>query len=72
MVNVNNTSSDFQKITCGVPQGSILVPLLCLCYVSDMSMSISGECKLMLCADDSAILYSHKDPRVNLSHAVSG
>ena len=64
MVNVNNTSSDFQKITCGVPQGSILGPLLFLCYVNDMSMSISGECKLMLYADDSAILYSHKDPRV--------
>ena len=48
------------KITCGVPQGSILGPLLFLCYVNDMSMSISGECKLMLYADDSAILYSHK------------
>ena len=79
MVNVNNTSSDFQKITCGVPQGSILGPLLFLCYVNDMSMSISGECKLMLYADNSAILYSHKDPRViserlvkSLSHAVSG
>ena len=64
MVNVNNTSSDFQKITCGVPQGSILGPLHFLCYVNDMSRSISGECKLMLYADDSAILYSHKDPRV--------
>ena len=64
MVNVNNTSSDFQKITCGVPKGCILGPLLFLCYVNDMSMSISGECKLMLYADDIAILYSHKDPRV--------
>ena len=64
MVNVNYTSSDFQKITCGVLQGSILGPLLFLCYVNDMSMSISGECKLMLYADDSAILYLHKDPRL--------
>ena len=29
-----------------------------------MVATISGECKLMLYADDSAILYSHKDPRV--------
>ena len=64
MINVNNTSSDLQKITCGVPQGSILGPLLFLCYVNDMSMNISDECKLMLYADDSAILYSHTDPRV--------
>ena len=59
IVNVNNTSSDFQKMTCGVPQGSTLGPLLFLCYVNDMS--ICGECKLILYADNSAILCSHKD-----------
>ena len=64
MVDVNNTSSDFRKIICGVSKGSILSPLLFLCYVSDMRMSISGECKLILYANDSAILYSHKNPRV--------
>jgi hypothetical protein len=29
-----------------------------------MSISISKKCKLILYADDSAILYSHKDPDV--------
>ena len=29
-----------------------------------MSISISSKCKLMLYADDSAILFSHKDPDV--------
>lgn len=52
------------NITCGVPQGSILGPLLFLCYVNDMSISISSQCKLVLYADDSAILFSHKDPHV--------
>ena len=46
------------------PQGSILGPLLFLCYVTDMSISISESCKLILYADDSAILYSHKNPDV--------
>ena len=63
-VNVNDTESDPSLVTCGVPQGSILGPLLFLCYINDMELSISSECKLLLYADDSAILYSNKDPRV--------
>ena len=63
-VQVNGNLSDASPITCGVPQGSILGPLLFLCYVNDMTISISSECKLLLYADDSAILFSHKDPEV--------
>ena len=63
-VSVNNTMSQFEEIACGVPQGSILGPLLFLCYVNDMSTSISSKCKLILYADDSAILFSHKDPEI--------
>ena len=50
-VPVNGNVSDSSPITCGVPQGSILGPLLFLCYVNDMTISISPECKLMLYAD---------------------
>lgn len=64
IVNVNNAMSESMNITCGVPQGSILGPLLFLCYVNDMSISISKKCKLILYADDSTILFSHKDPDV--------
>lgn len=61
-MNVNGTESTFSNITCGVPQGSILGPLLFLCYVNDMAISINSDCKLLLYADDSTILFSHKDP----------
>ena len=64
IVHVNDTESDPSIVTCGVPQGSILGPLLFLCYINDMELSISPESKLLLYADDSAILYSHKDPKV--------
>ena len=45
-------------VPCGVPQGSILGPLLFLIYVDDMEASVS--CKLILYADDSALLVSGK------------
>ena len=53
------TFSSCENITCGVPQGSILGPLLLLIYVNDMS-SVIGN-KLLLYADDSAILVADKD-----------
>ena len=63
-VHINNVSSDPGFVTCGVPQGSILGPLLFLIYVNDMSISIDQDCKLILYADDSAIFFAHKDPVV--------
>ena len=58
------TYSDSSQITCGVPQGGILGPLLFLCCVNYMEISISPVCKLLSYADDSAILFSHKHPEV--------
>ena len=62
LVSIDGISSDFQKISCGVPQGSILGPLLYLCYSNDMVSSVRN--KLLLYADDSVILVSNKDPQV--------
>ena len=62
-VHINNVSSDPGYVTCGVPQGSILGPLLFLIYVNDMPISLDSECKLILYADDSAILFSHKEKK---------
>ena len=64
IVDVNNTFSSPDGVKCGVPQGSILGPLLFLCYVNDMTIGISKDTKLLLYADDSAIIFSHKNPDV--------
>ena len=53
VVIANDTMSEPQTVTCGVPQGSILGPSFFLCYVNDMPISV--QCKLLLYADDSAL-----------------
>ena len=60
VVEANDTLSEAGIVNCGVPQGSILGPLLFLCYINDMPMSL--KCKLLLYADDSALLISGKEP----------
>ena len=59
IVNVENDYSDPGELNCGVPQGSILGPLLFLLYVNDMPQAI--ECDLLLYADDSVLLFTHEN-----------
>ena len=58
VTDVGGIFSDPKVVPCGVPQGSILGPLLFLIYVNDMEASVS--CKLILYADDSALLVTGK------------
>ena len=62
IVNIKDKYSSPGAVTCGVPQGSILGPLLFLLYVNDMKQAIKSE--LLLYADDSCILMQHKDVKV--------
>ncbi|VVC42488.1 Reverse transcriptase domain [Cinara cedri] len=56
-VRINNTLSDEIIITTGVPQGTVLSPILYIIYVSSLShLNIHG--KLFSYADDRAILVS--------------
>lgn len=55
--------SDIQDIGFGVPQGSVLGPLLFLIYINNIVAytSTSPEVELKLFADDTAILISHSN-----------
>ena len=56
----NSYQSESHDIICGVPQGSILGPLLFLLYVNDIT-NASNVLEFVLFADDTTILYSHKN-----------
>ena len=58
-VNLNQTFSEPGDLLCGVPQGSILGPLLFLLYVNDMPQSVN--CELLLYADDTCLIFQHND-----------
>ena len=60
-VEYNGIHSKPQIITCGVPQGSILGPLLFLLYINDLA-SVSTKIFSLLFADDSNLFLSGKNP----------
>ena len=58
-VSSNSNHSKLLRISCGVPQGSILGPLLFLLYINDLA-TVSNVIKTILFADDTSLFHSDK------------
>ena len=61
-VSLEGISSEYRDISCGVPQGSILGPLLFLLYINDMHKAVKHSLMHHF-ADDTNLLCSDKDPK---------
>ena len=53
----SSITSDKDKVLAGVPQGSILGPILFISFTADLAMEMN-ECKVVAYADDAALLVS--------------
>ncbi|KAK9878397.1 hypothetical protein WA026_021705 [Henosepilachna vigintioctopunctata] len=54
---INNCTSDRRNVSIGVPQGSILGPLLYLLYVHSLKF-LRLQCEHFMYADDTALVFS--------------
>lgn len=57
---INGTKSYLKNVQAGVPQGSILGPLLFLIYINDLVVNI--DCNIKLFADDTSIYITVENP----------
>ncbi len=62
-VSLSGAKSKYMNISCGVPQGSILGPLLFILYINDMNHAVRSS-TIHHFADDTNLLYSNKEPKI--------
>ena len=71
---IDGTTSDFANVSVGVPQGSILGPLLFIIFINSLPLSITSipGTKISMYADDTMIMFDGTTPDNIESDMVNG
>ena len=67
---INGSLSDTLPITQGIPQGSILGPILFLLYINDLPLAIP-DCNVDIYADDTTLWMANSNP-LHIQHGLQG
>ena len=69
LVVVNGVKLDWAPVVSGVPQGTVLSPLLCSLYINDITADIESEIRLF--ADDCVCYRKDKEGTLKLQRDIS-
>lgn len=61
---INGFKSEWSYVVRGVPQGSILRPVLFDIYLNDLVLNLENECVIYNYADDTTLSFIHYDPNI--------
>ena len=72
-VRLNNKYSNWEKVTSGIPQGSVLGPLLFLVYINDLPKECENLSDISLFADDAKLskLLSSNNDKIMLQQSLN-
>ena len=57
-MSINNVNTNLLPVACGVPQGSILGPLLIILFIKDIA-GVSDLAELIMFADNTNLFFKH-------------
>ena len=70
-ININTTTSSYSKLRCGVPQGSIIGPLLFIIYTNDIFLELEENEKMYMYADDTLLVNKGCDEETSVRNSQS-